>query len=144
MKYSTFIILIFFFFGVPFSNLQAIMAPSLAVNENLKECRTYQPLSHYSLPEEWKYLYYDKSNYKSTHKTKCEEIGYTYNPEMLKGNIDPAYQATFYTFHSIALLLLLIQLALYLKTKKKKILIAIPITIIVYLAIYGIFTFNIG
>jgi len=144
MKYKLIAIIIFFFLVFPFLKVYAIPSLELAINDNLKECRTYQPLSNTSLPGGWKYHDYGKQNDKSTHLLECNRIGYTYNPEILKGKINSSYLAIVYTAHTLAILLLVAILIAYLKTKKKKILIALPIIIILYLMFFLIFTFNIG
>ena len=144
MKYKTIAITIFFFLLLPIANIYAVIALGLVVNDELKECRTYQPYANSSLPEGWTYHKHEKSYDEDTHKAECERIGYIYNPEMLEGKVKPVYLAIKYTFWGLFVMTLVGLLIVYFKTKKKKILIAIPIIIILYLILYSILFFTIG
>jgi hypothetical protein len=139
MKYIT--ITIFLFLSVIIAN--AALAPSLVVNDNLKECHTYQPNSSTTLPSGWRYYNYDTSNYESTHKNKCEQIGYKYIDGYLEGELLPVernFRIIFYLVFSLGLISFAV---LYFKTKNKKIFIATIIFIIICLSVWGIWNFRI-
>ena len=144
MKYKTIAITIFFFLLLPIANIYAVIALELVINDELKECRTYQSYANSSLPENWTYHEFEKSYDEDTHKTECERIGYIYNPEMLEGKINPAYLVIKYTFWGLFAITLFCLLIAYFKTKKKKILVAISIIIILYLFLYSVLLFTVG
>ena len=136
MKFKHVSIIIFFFLFFTTNNANAILTlltPELAVNDKLKQCRTFQPTGKNELPDGWRYHSYEQSNYPHTHPETCRKLGYTYSNEELLGVksafrrmidaifIEAVLFLSFVLLITIALIIVVIKLMRKLRRKKKTI-----------------------
>jgi hypothetical protein len=138
-------IIIFFFLAYPFFSIHAMLAPEIAVNDNLKQCQFFQPTGKYMLPEGWRYLEYSGSSFDDNDlKNECEKNGYTFLPgELRRGKIDPYYLSIIIAYNGIFIIIAIFLLIDLIKTKNKKIIIALLGLTLLYLVIYQISRFTV-
>jgi hypothetical protein len=139
-------IIIFFFLFLPLFGVNAIMARELAVNDSLKECRTFQPTGSNDLPNGWKIHDFPDSSSSLTHKSECERIGYGFVSDELNGqtNYHSPYMIATIILNILFLVAFISLLVNYLKTRKKIIIIALLFAILMYLFFYLASRFSIG
>ena len=150
MKYKIIAISIFLSILTPLFFAQGKIGFGFVVNDELKQCRTYQPTSKTVLPKKWHYYDY-QSHYKTmptndaaTHKIECDKLGYNYIEGIMRGKISPSHLVYLIVLNSVLIISISLSIILYLKTKKKKILIAIPVLILLYFIIHLVMNFNIA
>ena len=83
-------LLLIFLFVIP--SVFADLRPELAVNDELRICKTYNPSGLYDLPQGWMYYEAQGDFMISQHKSTCESLGYAYSNERLEGVMKPYYQ----------------------------------------------------
>jgi hypothetical protein len=92
MKTKFLLIFFLIFFATP--NVFAALRPELAINDDLKICKRYNPTHFYDLPEGWRY--YTEQDIKDfkleTLQKKCESLGYIFIDEELAGVLKPYYK----------------------------------------------------
>jgi hypothetical protein len=88
---SIFALLALSFFLISIPPSYAALRPELAVNDELKICKTFEPSGLYDLPAGWRYYKAEGDFMTSQHKSACESMGYTYMDERLGGVIKPYY-----------------------------------------------------
>lgn len=135
------VIVILFFLLFPLFSVCAIMTLELAVNDELKQCQTFQPTKKVKIPNGWRYYKCTGSNYLIAHKTECESLGYTYIERELKGEINSTYLAIVIVYNSLFLIVITSLLIYFFKTKKRKYIIVSLFVLLVYLLLYSMIEF---